>query len=102
MIGSARCQDLRTKEGHTKAVCDLVKQGITNLCVIGGDGSLTGANQFRKQWRELLTDLIQTGERHEPKMYRSKQHIINYYGTSCFWFRHVGNSGSRYLRMNSF
>lgn len=62
MIGSARCQDFRTKEGRTKAAHNLVKLGITNLCVVGGDGSLTGANQFRTEWRELLADLIRAGE----------------------------------------
>lgn len=62
VIGSARCQDFRTKEGRTKAALNLVKLGITNLCVIGGDGSLTGANQFRTEWRDLLADLIKAGE----------------------------------------
>ena len=73
MIGSARCQDFRTKEGRTKAACNLVKLGITNLCVIGGDGSLTGANQFRTEWPELLADLVRTGESHDPKIHCSKQ-----------------------------
>ncbi|XP_029007243.1 phosphofructokinase, muscle b isoform X2 [Betta splendens] len=62
VIGSARCQDFRTKEGRTKAACNLVKLGITNLCVIGGDGSLTGANQFRSEWSELLADLVKAGK----------------------------------------
>ncbi|XP_062271047.1 phosphofructokinase, muscle b [Scomber scombrus] len=62
VIGSARCQDFRTKEGRTKAACNLVKLGITNLCVIGGDGSLTGANQFRTEWSELLGDLVKAGK----------------------------------------
>ncbi|XP_047203323.1 phosphofructokinase, muscle b isoform X1 [Girardinichthys multiradiatus] len=62
VIGSARCQDFRTKEGRTKAACNLVKLGITNLCVIGGDGSLTGANQFRTEWKELLADLVKAGK----------------------------------------
>ncbi|XP_061834538.1 phosphofructokinase, muscle b [Nerophis lumbriciformis] len=62
VIGSARCQDFRTKEGRTKAAYNLVKLGITNLCVIGGDGSLTGANQFRTEWSELLADLIKAGK----------------------------------------
>uniref|UniRef100_A0A672JMP5 ATP-dependent 6-phosphofructokinase n=1 Tax=Salarias fasciatus TaxID=181472 RepID=A0A672JMP5_SALFA len=62
VIGSARCQDFRTKEGRTKAACNLVKLGITNLCVIGGDGSLTGANQFRTEWSELLADLVKAGK----------------------------------------
>ncbi|KAG8007880.1 ATP-dependent 6-phosphofructokinase, partial [Nibea albiflora] len=62
VIGSARCQDFRTKEGRTKAAFNLVKLGITNLCVIGGDGSLTGANQFRTEWSELLADLVKAGK----------------------------------------
>uniref|UniRef100_A0A3P9PR46 ATP-dependent 6-phosphofructokinase n=1 Tax=Poecilia reticulata TaxID=8081 RepID=A0A3P9PR46_POERE len=62
VIGSARCQDFRTKEGRTKAACNLVKLGITNLCVIGGDGSLTGANQFRTEWKDLLADLVKAGK----------------------------------------
>ncbi|KAJ0023645.1 hypothetical protein NQD34_003544 [Periophthalmus magnuspinnatus] len=62
VIGSARCQDFRTKEGRTRAACNLVKLGITNLCVIGGDGSLTGANQFRTEWAELLQDLLKAGK----------------------------------------
>ncbi|XP_077385019.1 phosphofructokinase, muscle b [Festucalex cinctus] len=62
VIGSARCQDFRTREGRTKAAYNLVKLGITNLCVIGGDGSLTGANQFRTEWSGLLADLIKAGQ----------------------------------------
>ncbi|KAL0191372.1 hypothetical protein M9458_014070, partial [Cirrhinus mrigala] len=54
----ARCQDFRSKEGRAKAACNLVKLGITNLCVIGGDGSLTGANEFRNEWSELLQILL--------------------------------------------
>ncbi|KAF5886026.1 ATP-dependent 6-phosphofructokinase, muscle type-like [Clarias magur] len=62
VIGSARCQDFRMKEGRTQAACNLVKLGITNLCVIGGDGSLTGANQFRSEWSELLQILLKAGK----------------------------------------
>lgn len=72
MIGSARCQDFRTKEGRTKAACNLVKLGITNLCVVGGDGSLTGANQFRTEWRDLLADLVQAGEEQRNPMERGR------------------------------
>lgn len=68
VIGSARCQDFRTREGRSKAAYNLVKLGITNLCVIGGDGSLTGANLFRTEWSELLADLVKTGERRDPKI----------------------------------
>ncbi|XP_053147231.1 ATP-dependent 6-phosphofructokinase, muscle type isoform X2 [Hemicordylus capensis] len=61
VIGSARCQDFRTREGRVKAARNLVKRGITNLCVIGGDGSLTGADTFRAEWTSLLQELVKTG-----------------------------------------
>ncbi|XP_038872755.1 ATP-dependent 6-phosphofructokinase, muscle type-like isoform X1 [Salvelinus namaycush] len=62
VIGSARCMDFKEKWGRLKAACNLVKLSITNLCVIGGDGSLTGANQFRTEWSELLADLTKGGK----------------------------------------
>ncbi|KAG8178407.1 hypothetical protein JTE90_005297 [Oedothorax gibbosus] len=62
VIGSARCADFREREGRLKAACNLVKNGITNLVVIGGDGSLTGANQFRQDWASLLDDLVAAGK----------------------------------------
>ncbi|KAM6216188.1 LOW QUALITY PROTEIN: ATP-dependent 6-phosphofructokinase, platelet type [Rhynchocyon petersi] len=62
IIGSARCQAFRTREGRLKAACNLVQLGITNLCVIGGDGSLTGANIFRKEWSDLLEELAKSGK----------------------------------------
>ncbi|ELW71645.1 6-phosphofructokinase type C [Tupaia chinensis] len=62
IIGSARCKAFRTREGRLKAACNLVQLGITNLCVIGGDGSLTGANIFRSEWNGLLEELAQNGK----------------------------------------
>ncbi|XP_035577784.1 ATP-dependent 6-phosphofructokinase, platelet type isoform X7 [Zalophus californianus] len=62
IIGSARCKAFRTREGRLRAAHNLVQRGITNLCVIGGDGSLTGANIFRKEWSGLLEELAQNGE----------------------------------------
>lgn len=40
-----------------------MQRNITNLCVIGGDGSLTGANLFREEWSGLLDELLQQGDR---------------------------------------
>ncbi|XP_040823833.1 ATP-dependent 6-phosphofructokinase, platelet type isoform X1 [Ochotona curzoniae] len=62
IIGSARCKAFRTREGRLKAASNLVHRGITNLCVIGGDGSLTGANIFRKEWSGLLEELARDGK----------------------------------------
>ncbi|XP_046902967.1 ATP-dependent 6-phosphofructokinase, liver type [Hypomesus transpacificus] len=61
VIGSARCKAFTTREGRLAAAFNLVKRGITNLCVCGGDGSLTGANIFRGEWSGLLTELVQKG-----------------------------------------
>uniref|UniRef100_A0A8C5MSX2 ATP-dependent 6-phosphofructokinase n=1 Tax=Leptobrachium leishanense TaxID=445787 RepID=A0A8C5MSX2_9ANUR len=62
VIGSARCKTFRTREGRLQAACNLVQRGITNLCVIGGDGSLTGANLFRTEWSGLLEELVKKGQ----------------------------------------
>lgn len=66
VIGSARCKEFRSHEGRLKAAHNLVQQGITNLCVIGGDGSLTGANLFREEWSGLLTELVEQGTEDTP------------------------------------
>lgn len=61
-IGSARCDEFRTREGRRFAARNLVKAGIDGLIVIGGDGSLTGANIFRQEWRSLIAELEDAGE----------------------------------------
>ncbi|KAM9851013.1 ATP-dependent 6-phosphofructokinase, liver type [Aulostomus maculatus] len=61
VIGSARCKTFTTRDGRLAAAFNLVKRGITNLCVCGGDGSLTGANIFRNEWSNLLEELVQKG-----------------------------------------
>ena len=53
IIGSARCLEFKTREGMLKAAKNLLDLGITNLAIIGGDGSLTGANRFRTEWSSL-------------------------------------------------
>ncbi|KRX40227.1 6-phosphofructokinase [Trichinella britovi] len=61
IIGSARSKDFRTRQGRLKAAENLLKRNITNLVCIGGDGSLTGANTFRQEWPELLSELVESG-----------------------------------------
>jgi 6-phosphofructokinase 1 len=62
MIGSARCDVFRTREGRKTAAKNLIKAGIDGLIVIGGDGSLTGANIFRQEWPSLIAELADAGE----------------------------------------
>lgn len=39
----------------------MVKNGIDALIVIGGDGSLTGADLFREEWPSLIEELVTNG-----------------------------------------
>uniref|UniRef100_A0A4W5LV53 ATP-dependent 6-phosphofructokinase n=1 Tax=Hucho hucho TaxID=62062 RepID=A0A4W5LV53_9TELE len=82
VIGSARCKEFRSHEGRLKAAHQLVKRGITNLCVIGGDGSLTGANLFREEWSGLLEELVQQSLiDEEAAQNNSELHIVGMVGS---------------------
>lgn len=62
VIGTARCAEFRDRSGRLKAAKNLVTMGIDALVVIGGDGSLTGADTFRSEWKSLLEELVKAGE----------------------------------------
>ena len=62
VLGTARCDEFRTREGRRQAARNLVERGVDALVVIGGDGSLTGADVFRSEWPELLDELVEQGE----------------------------------------
>uniref|UniRef100_A0A8D3CJF1 ATP-dependent 6-phosphofructokinase n=1 Tax=Scophthalmus maximus TaxID=52904 RepID=A0A8D3CJF1_SCOMX len=82
VIGSARCKEFRSHEGRLKAAHNLVQHGITNLCVIGGDGSLTGANLFREEWSGLLTELVEQGSIEADAVQKySALHIVGMVGS---------------------
>ena len=51
----------RQREGRLRAAKNLVEKRITNLVAIGGDGSLTGADLFRREWPSLLEELASEG-----------------------------------------
>lgn len=61
-IGTARCKAFRDREGRLKAAKNLISNGIDALVVIGGDGSLTGADFLRAEWSGLLDELIERKE----------------------------------------
>ncbi len=62
IIGTARSDDFRTREGRRRAAKNLIDREIDSLVVIGGDGSLTGADLFRQEWPSLLTELVELGQ----------------------------------------
>jgi len=82
VIGSARCMDFRERAGRQKAATNLIKRGITNLVIIGGDGSLTGANLFKQDWPALLQLCLKAGDitEEEAKKY-SHLNIVGMVGS---------------------
>jgi 6-phosphofructokinase 1 len=62
VIGTARSEAFRERAGRRRAAANLVGADIDSLVVIGGDGSLTGANQLRQEWPEFLAELVAAGD----------------------------------------
>ncbi|EHM95532.1 hypothetical protein HMPREF0975_00396 [Actinomyces sp. oral taxon 849 str. F0330] len=62
IIGTARSAEFRERAGQLAAARNLLEHGIDRLVVIGGDGSLTGTNEFRKNWPSLLEELVEAGD----------------------------------------
>ena len=62
IIGSARSSEFYTREGRKQAAHNLIAKGIHGLVVIGGDGSLTGANLFHEEWSGLVAELVAEGK----------------------------------------
>ena len=62
LIGTARCKEFMERPGRLKAAKNMVDKGIDALIICGGDGSLTGADTFRREWPELLQTLVSNKE----------------------------------------
>lgn len=61
-IGTARCAAFREPAGRRAAVRNLIRASIDRLVVIGGDGSLTGADRLRAEWSAHCDALFADGE----------------------------------------
>ena len=61
-IGSARSKEFREFPGRLRAAENLLKHDIDHLIIIGGDGSLSGADEFAQEWPELLAELFKKGK----------------------------------------
>jgi 6-phosphofructokinase 1 len=62
MLSTARSQEFRTLEGRQQAVAELVSREIDRMVVIGGDGSLTGAQLLFTEWPDHLAALEAAGK----------------------------------------
>jgi 6-phosphofructokinase 1 len=69
-IGTARSDRFRTREGRLQAAENLVRAGIDSLVVVGGDGSLTGADMLRREWSSLVEELASSGRLDEATAHR--------------------------------
>ena len=62
IIGTARSQDFQQSFAkRLMAAQNLINHEINGLVVIGGDGSLTGANLLRTEWPSYLAQLVEQG-----------------------------------------
>ncbi len=61
IIGTARSEAFRTREGRLTAARNVLQAGIDSLIVVGGDGSLYGADLLRREWTGLLDELVVAG-----------------------------------------
>ncbi|XP_050530370.1 ATP-dependent 6-phosphofructokinase-like [Daktulosphaira vitifoliae] len=82
VIGTKRCMEFTTIEGRMKAAKNMINLGISNLVVIGGDGSLTGAHIFRQEWPNYVKELL------------AKGHISEEMSKKCSHLNLVGLVGS--------
>ncbi|MDO4887384.1 MAG: 6-phosphofructokinase [Actinomycetaceae bacterium] len=61
-IGTARCDEFRERDGMRAAVRNLVSLGIDRVVAIGGDGTLSGADELRELWPGLIDELVECKE----------------------------------------
>ncbi len=61
VIGTARCPEFRDYSGRHAAALHLLEHGIDRLVVIGGDGSLSGTEEFRSEWTQHIGELVAEG-----------------------------------------
>ncbi len=62
VIGTARSTRFREREGRREAVRNLLGIGIDRMVIIGGDGSLSGADALRAEWPSHVAELLAAGE----------------------------------------
>ena len=62
VIGTCRSQEFKQRDGRLVAARNLLEHEIDRLVVIGGDGSLSGLDQFSREWPGLLDDLVARGD----------------------------------------
>jgi 6-phosphofructokinase len=75
VIGTARCARFRERAGRLDAACNMIKNGIDALVVVGGDGSLTGADIMRSEWQGLCDELVATERLKAEEVAHLREHL---------------------------
>lgn len=53
ILKTSRCEEFKTVEGRAKAYKNLIKQGVTCLIGLGGDGTFKGLEIFKQEYPEF-------------------------------------------------
>ncbi|OTF75890.1 phosphofructokinase, liver-like protein, partial [Euroglyphus maynei] len=82
IINSSRCREFYHQDGRRKAAYNLLRLNIENLIVIGGDGSLTGANYLRREWPQFVREFsdMKNGEKRDS-MINGQLNLIGIIGS---------------------
>jgi len=82
VIGSARCMGFKERDKRKQAARNLLRHDVSSLCVIGGDGSLTGADRFREEWPEFIDEFMADKEFSSDILNRHKNlHVVGLVGS---------------------
>lgn len=61
-IKTSRCKEFMERQYRKIGAFNLMKRGINKLIVVGGDGSLSGADKLREEWPEFVEELFSEGK----------------------------------------
>lgn len=61
-IKTSRCKEFMERNYRKIGAYNLMKRGICKLIVVGGDGSLSGADRLREEWPEFVEELFSEGK----------------------------------------
>lgn len=81
ILGTARSQAFRTAEGRRAAVQHLLECGIEGLVVIGGDGSLSGAQVLHDEWPAHVDALARAGLAEAREWGERRFHVVGLPGS---------------------
>ena len=61
-IKTSRCKEFMERNYRKIGAYNLMKREISKLIVVGGDGSLSGADKLREEWPEFVEELYSEGK----------------------------------------